>query len=57
MLTPPAELKRAALAEHEATLDAARRLATRAVNELGASRVLLLGPGRGTTGGAAATAT
>ena len=43
MLTPPAELKRAALAEHEATLDAARRLAARAVTELDASRVLLFG--------------
>ena len=43
MLTPPAELKRAALAEHEATLAAALRLAERAVSELGASRVLLFG--------------
>ncbi len=43
MLTPPAELKRAALAEHQATLEAARRLAARAVSELGASRVLLFG--------------
>ena len=43
MLTPPAELKRAALAEHEATLAAARRLAERAVTELGASKVLLFG--------------
>ena len=43
MLTPPAELKRAALAEHEATLEAVRRLAARAVSELGASRVLLFG--------------
>jgi hypothetical protein len=43
VLTPPAELKRAALAEHEATLAAARRLAARAVSELGASKVLLFG--------------
>lgn len=43
MLTPPAELKRAALAEHQATLEAARRLAARAASELGASRVLLFG--------------
>lgn len=43
VLTPPAELKRAAIAEHEATLAAARRLAVRAANELGASRVLLFG--------------
>ena len=43
MLTPPAELKRVALAEHEATLAAARHLAARAVSELGASKVLLFG--------------
>ena len=43
MLTPPAELKRAAVAEHEATLAAARRLAERAVIELSASKVLLFG--------------
>ena len=43
VLTPPAELKRAAVAEHEATLAAARRLAGRAVDELGATRVLLFG--------------
>lgn len=43
VLTPPAELKRAAEAEHEATLEAARGLAARAVSELGASRVLLFG--------------
>ena len=43
MLTPPAELKRAAVAEHEATLAAARRLAERAVTGLNASKVLLFG--------------
>lgn len=43
VLESPAELKRAALAEHEATVDAARRLADRAVSELGATRVLLFG--------------
>ena len=43
MLTPPAELKRAAVAEHEATLAAARRLSDRAVTELSASKVLLFG--------------
>ena len=43
MLTPPAELKRAAVAEHEATLAATRRLAERAVTELSASRVFLFG--------------
>ena len=43
MLQSPAELKRAARDEHEATLEAARRLAARAVAELGATRVLLFG--------------
>ncbi len=43
MLTPPAELKRAAVEEHGATLAAARRLAERAVDELGASRVIVFG--------------
>ena len=43
MLTPPAELKRAAIAEHEATLAAARHLAERAVTGLNASKVLLFG--------------
>ncbi len=43
MLQPPAELRRAARDEHEATLEAARRLAVRAVAELGATRVLLFG--------------
>ena len=43
VLRPPAELRREALAEHEAVLAAARRLAARAVAELGATRVLLFG--------------